>query len=240
VDELSEFPDQKIKEATAMWGQGRSAASILGTAVLIVLLVLVAGCGGGKTTIVQITNKITSLPAGQTYQFTANVEHDQKRGVTLSLTGAGTLVLTGTTATYLAPPAPPTPNSVTVTVTAANGSGVSDSDTFKITPAAGPVVSISPTQPAVSVSAGTPVTLKIAVTEDDPSDVLTADVSNSSTCGNDSCGSFGAISGTAGSGAYTVQFYPPSAVTASTLQIINVISNMSNSTQGTAFVTINP
>jgi hypothetical protein len=223
-----------------MWEQWRSEASILDTAVLIFLLVLGAGCGSGKTTIVQITNKITTLPAGQTYQFTANVQHTQKMGVTLSLTGAGTLVLTGTTATYLAPPAPPTPNSVTVTVTAANGSGVSDSDTFTITPAAGPVVSISPTQPTVSVSAGTPVTLNIAVTEDDPSDLLTASVTTSSNCGSDTCGSFGAISGTAGSGVYTVQFYPPSSVTASTLEIINVSSNLSSSTMGTAFVTINP
>jgi len=223
-----------------MWGRRRSLARIRGAVVVIVLLVLVAGCKLGKTTIVQITNKITSLPAGQTYQFTANVEHDQQMGVNLSLTGAGTLVLTGETATYLAPPAPPTPNSVTVTVTAANGSGVSDSDTFTITAAAGPVVSISPTQPTVSVSAGTPVTLNIAVTQDDPSDVLEPSVGGSSTCGNNICGSFGAISGTAGSGVYTVQFYPPSSVTTSTLQTINVISSLSNSTMGTAFVTINP
>jgi hypothetical protein len=210
--------------------------------IVCIGLLTLTGCGvlgGGKTTIVQITNKITSLPAGQTYQFTANVQHDQQKGVTLSLSGAGTLVLTGTTATYLAPPAPPTPNSVTVTVTAANGSGVSDSDTFTITPAAGPVVSISPTQPTVSVSAGTPVTLNIAVTQDEPSDVLTAGVSSSPICGSSVCGSFGAISGTAGDGSYTVQFFPPTSVTQSTLQTINVISNLSNSTMGTAFVTIN-
>jgi hypothetical protein len=223
-----------------MSGQWRSMASILGTAILTVLLALVVGCASGKTTIVQITNKITSLPAGQTYQFTATVEHTQKMGVTLSLTGAGTLVLTGESATYLAPPAPPTPNSVTVKLTAANGSGVSDSDTFTITPAAGPVVSISPTQPTVSASAGTPVTLNIAVTQDDPSDVLTASFSSSLTCGSSDCGSFGAISGTAGSGVYTVQFSPPGSMTTSTMQIINVSSNLSNSTMGTAFVTINP
>jgi hypothetical protein len=240
ADELSELLGQKIKEVTAMCGRWRSLACILSAVLLIVLLALVAGCGKGKTTIVQITNKITSLPAGQTYQFTADVEHDQQMGVKLSLTGAGTLVLTGETATYLAPPAPPTPNSVTVTVTAGNGSGVSDSDTFTITSAAGPVVSISPTQPTVSVSAGTPVTLNIAVTQDDPSDLLTAGVSSSSTCGGDICGSFGAISGTAGSGVYTVQFYPPSSVTTSTLQTINVISSLSDSTMGTAFVIINP
>jgi len=209
-------------------------------ALLLASLTLWGCGGGGKATIVQITNKISTLPAGQTYVFTANVEHTQKMGVTLSLTGAGTLVLTGTTATYLAPPAPPTPNSVTVTVTAANGSGVSDSDTFTITAAAGPVVSISPTQPTVSVSAGTPVTLNIAVTEDEPGDVLTTSVGSSSNCGGDTCGSFGAISGTAGSGVYTVQFFPPSSVTASTMQTINVTSTMSNSTMGTAFVTINP
>jgi hypothetical protein len=221
-----------------MWQQWR-ATHILSTATLILLLILLAGCASGKSTIVQITDKITSLPAGQTYVFTANVEHTQHMGVTLSLTGPGTLVLTGETATYLAPPAPPTPNSVTVTVTAANGSGVSDSDTFTISAAAGPVVSISPTQPTVSVSAGTPVTLNIAVTEDGESDILTPSVSNSSNCGSD-CGSFGTISGTAGSGTYTVQFSPPSSMPASTLVIINVSSSMSNSTQGTAFVTINP
>jgi len=223
-----------------MWRQRRSLVPILGTAVLIFLLVLGAGCGNGKTTIVQITNKISSLPAGQTYQFTADVEHTQKMGVTLELTGSGTLVQTGTTATYLAPPAPPAQPSVTVTVTAANGSGVSDSDTFTITAAAGPVVSITPTQPTVSVSAGTPATLSIAVTDDDPTDVLTPSVTTSPNCGGDTCGSFGAVSGTAGSGVYTVQFFPPSSVTASTMEIINVTSTLSNSTMGTAFVTINP
>ena len=212
--------------------------------ILLSLLLVnftLSGCGilGGKTTIVQITNKITSLPAGQTYQFTANIQHDQKMGVTLSLTGAGTLVQTGSTATYLAPPAPPTPNSVTVTVTAANGSGVSDSDTFTITPAAGPVVSITPTTPTAT-AAGAAVTLNIAVTMDSPSDVLIAGVSSSSICNAGLCGTLGPITGAAGGGAYTVQYSPPSSVTMSTLQTINVISNLNNSTSGTAFVTINP
>lgn len=142
-------------------------------------------------------------------------------------------------ATYLAPPAVPSPNSVTVTVTAGGGS-VSDSDTFTITPAAGPVVSIMPTQPTVSFSAGTQVTLTIAVTEDDATDVLSPIISSSSDCGSDACGSFGTIAGTAGGGTYTVQFYPPSSVSASTLQTINVVSSLSNSTMGTAFITINP
>jgi hypothetical protein len=223
------------------WTAAGSAPPLNSVVLCIAFLLALAGCGGGgKSTIVQITNKITTLAAGQTYQFSANVQHDQKQGVTLSLTGAGTLVLNETTATYLAPPAPPTPNSVTVTVTAANGSGASDSDTFTITAAAGPVISISPTQPSVSVSAGTPVMLSIAVTEDDPTDVLSATVSSSSSCGSDGCGSFGTISGVAGSGAYTVLFYPPTSVTAATLQTINVTSNLLNSTSGTAFVTINP
>lgn len=201
-----------------------------------------SGCGalgGGKTTIVQITDKITSLPAGQTYQFTANVQHDQQMGVTLSLTGEGTFVLNGTTAIYLAPPAPPTPNSVTVTVTAANGSRVSDSDTFSISPAAGPVVSTTPTTLTVTAG-GAAVTLNIAVTMDDPSDTLVAGVSSSSICNNGVCGTFEAITGTAGGGAYTVQYTPPSSVTVSTLQTINVVSNLNNSTLGTAFVTIDP
>ena len=231
-----------MKRIHIFWKRAALSVPLL-SVIMCGLLLTLAGCGGGgggKSTIVQITDKITSLPAGQMYQFTAAVQHDQKMGVTVTLTGAGTLILSDTTAVYLAPPAPPTQNSVTVTVTAANGSGVSDSDTFTITPAAGPVVSISPVEPTVSVSAGTPVTLKIAVTDDDPSDVLTAAVSSSPDCASNTCGSFGAMSGTDGSGAYTIQFYPPSSVTASTMQMINVMSTMPNSTMGTAFVTINP
>jgi hypothetical protein len=210
---------------------------MVGLVISVVFLLTLASCGG-KSTIVQITNKITSLPAGQTYTFTANIEHNHQQGVTVSLTGPGTLVVTNDTGIYLAPPAPPTPNSVTVTVTAGGGSA-SDSDTFTITPAAGPVVSISPTQPAVSVSAGTPVMLNITVSEDDPSDVLSASVSSSSNCGND-CGSFSTFGGAPGSGLYSLAFYPPTSMPASTLQIINVSSSMSNSTMGTAFVTVNP
>lgn len=221
-----------------MCGQWRNVNCILGTSVLVVLLVVVAGCGS-KGTSVHITNKITSLPAGQTYVFTVNVQNDPKAGITPSLTGAGTLVLNGETAIYVALPVPPNPNSVTVKLTAANGSGASDSDTFTITPAAGSVVSISPAQSSVSVSAGTPVILNIAVIQDQPIEVLTASISSSSSCGSD-CGSLSAISGTPGSGIYTVQFSPPSSTSASTLAVINVASNLANSTQGTAFVTIKP
>ena len=212
---------------------------ILSTAVLIVLAVLLAGCATGKSTIVQITNKISTLPAGQTYVFTGSVQHNHQQGASVSLSGAGTLIVEAAeeSAIYLAPPAPPTPNSVTVTLTA-NGSGVSDTDTFSITAATGPVVSISPTQPAVSVSAGTPVTLTITVTQDVEGDVLTPSVNSSTNCGS-VCGSFGAITGTAGSGSYTVQFYPPSSGSGS-METINVSSNLTNSTEGTAFVTINP
>jgi hypothetical protein len=220
-------------------GKRKTVFSLVALSAVVIsagFLLILASCGG-KSTIVQITNKITSLPAGQTYTFTANIEHNHKQGVTVSLTGAGTLVVSNDTGIYLAPPAPPTPNSVTVTVTAGGGSA-SDSDTFTISAAAGPVVTISPTQPSVSVSAGMPVTLNIAVIPDDPSDILTASVSSSSNCGSD-CGSFGTISGTPGGGTYTVQFSPPSSMSA-TMEIINVASSMSNSTQGTAFVTVNP
>jgi hypothetical protein len=214
-----------------------SLVMLNGALISVGFLLILASCATGKSTIVQITDKITSLPAGQTYTFTANIEHNHQQGVKVSLTGAGTLVETNDTGIYLAPPTPPTPSSVTVTVTAGGGS-VSDSDTFSITPAAGPVVSIAPVQPSVSVAAGTPITLTIAVTQDDPSDVLTASVSSSSNCGSD-CGSLGTISGTAGAGAYTVQFSPPSSVGA-TMEIINVASSLASSTQGTAFVTVNP
>jgi hypothetical protein len=209
--------------------------------VIVLLLPLaLTGCGasGGQKTVVQITNKITSLPSGQTYQFTVNVQHDQKKGVTLSLTGAGTLILTTPTATYLAPPSPPSPNSVTVTVAAANGSGVSDSDTFTITPAAGPVVSILPTTLTVTAG-GAATTLNIAMTQDDQFDTLTPGVGGSPICGG-ACGTFGTINGTPGGGAYTVQYVPPASATGQILAPVTVGSSLPNSTMGTTFVTINP
>src|SRR5215469_18964118 len=85
--------------------------------VLLALSSSLSGCGifGGPNTIVAITNKITSLPAGQTYEFNIDTQHDQQKGFTLALTGQGTLLQTGQgLATYLAPPALPSPNSVTV------------------------------------------------------------------------------------------------------------------------------
>jgi hypothetical protein len=147
-------------------------------------------------------------------------------------------VPTGPSATYLAPPVPPSPNSVTVTVNAANGSGVSDSDTFMISAAAGPVVSISPTTFMVTAG-GSPVPLNISVTGDNPTDFLTSGVSSSPACYG-VCGSFGSFGGSSGSGAYTVQYSPPSSVTMATQQTVAVFSNLPNSTFGTAFVTINP
>ncbi|HUA14164.1 MAG TPA: hypothetical protein VMG31_02635 [Verrucomicrobiae bacterium] len=191
----------------------------------------------------QIVNKITTLPAGQYYQFLADVEHDQQNGVTLSLTGGGTLVLDteAQCAYYIAPPAVPNPSSVTVTVTAANGSGASDSDTFTITPAAGPVVSVTPAAPSVSTSADTQVTFNIAVTEDSVSDTLTPTIAPSSVCSDGTCGTFGPVTGTAGSGKYSVVYYPPSSVSASTIQQITLNTTLAPlSTAGTAFITINP
>lgn len=213
-------------------------------AVFVLALAAAFGCskvgdltGAPKTTLT-ITNKITSLPAGQSYAFDIAVDHDQGAGFTLSLTGQGTLVPTGQSGTYIAPPAAPAPNSVTVTATAANGSGVSDSDTFTITAASGPVVSI--TQGTFTATAGgSPVTLNVTVTQDVPSDTLTGGTSGSPAC-NGVCGSLGPFSGTPGGGAYTVQYFPPAAVTMSTQQQVSVFSNLPNSTIGNAYVTINP
>ena len=210
-------------------------------ALAVLASVTLPGCGmlGARpNTSVTITNKITSLKAGHIYQFTFDVQHDQGAGVTLSLSGEGTLVDTGPTATYIAPPAVPSPDSVTVTLVAANGSGASDSDTFTIMAASGPVVSISPS--TFTVKAGGPaVTLDVSVTEDDPTDTLNGGVSSSPGC-NGICGSLGSFSGLAGGGAYTVSYTPPASVTMSTQQQVQVLSSLPGSTFGEAFVTINP
>jgi hypothetical protein len=207
---------------------------------LFSVFLVLPGCGGSKQTTIQITNKITSLPAGQIYQFMGSAQHDQHMGVTVTLTGEGTLVVDNATSSayYIAPASVPSPNSVTVTVTAGNGSGVSDSDTFTITPAAGPVVSIAPASFTVSASAGTPQTLTITVTQDASGDTLTPSVNGSSVCGGGTCGSFGSVAG--GSGLYTVQYSPPSSVSAATIQVITVNSSLTSSTNGSAIVTINP
>jgi hypothetical protein len=204
-----------------------------------------AGCGavaglvgGAPQTVVSIANKITSLPAGQAYTFNINYQHTQGAGVTVKLTGQGTLLQNGSSAFYIAPPSPPTPNSVTVTATAANGSGVSDSDTFTITAAAGPVVSISPATFSVT-GGGSPVTLNISVTQDNPSDVLTGGAGTSPDCNNGPCGVFGPFNGAPGGGNYTVQFFPARSISTTTLQQVQVLSNLANSTPGVAFVTLN-
>jgi hypothetical protein len=206
---------------------------------LLFLALALAGCkslSGAPSTIVTISNKITSLGAGQTYTFSYDVQHDQMMGVTTSLTGAGALV-TGT-GLYIAPPAPPAPNSITFTVTAANGSGVSDSDTFTIAPATGPVVSITPATFSVTAG-GASQLLTIDVTEDSVGDTLTPGISGSPICPT-GCGSFGAISGNPGGGHYTVDFIPPASVTQATVQNVQVLTTLQNAVIGNAYVTINP
>jgi hypothetical protein len=208
------------------------------TILRLATAVTLAGCGG-KTATVTISNKITSLPAGQFYKFDVALQHTQGLGATWALNGQGTLVSppeSKNKAIYIAPPTPPVPNSVTVTATAANGSGVSDSDTFTITGAPGPIVSISPAS-FTAAAHGSPVPLSISVTQDNPSDALTGSVSD---CGG-ACGSLGPFMGTTGGGSYTLQFSPPSTtVTQPSTQSIQVSSSLANSTSGIAFVIINP
>ena len=216
--------------------------------VLLVLLIAASlvftGCGaiaglvGAPQTVVSIANKITSLPAGQTYTFNVNFQHTQGAGVTVKLTGQGTLLQNGSSAFYIAPPSPPSPNSVTVTATAANGSNVSDSDTFTIAAAAGPVVSISPATLTVT-GGGPPVTLNVTVTQDNPSDMLAGGTGNSPDCNNGPCGVLGPFSGAPGGGTYSVQFFPARSISTTTLQGVQVVSNLANSTPGFAYVNFN-
>src|SRR5438270_8625709 len=73
------------------------------------------------------------------------------------------------------------------------------------------VVTVTPnTVDAVPGGAGVP--LHISVTNDLPSDVLSASFASSPACGGNPCGSFGAITGTPGSGSYTVQYTPPARI----------------------------
>jgi hypothetical protein len=216
--------------------------SVLGRVFLATLVLLQCACGagggGGSRTTITITNKITTLPAGRYYQFLIDEQHSHGAGFDLMLTGEGTLVSYGPGALYIAPPSVPASNSITVTATAANDPSASDSATFAITPAPGPVVSLSPSTITVTAG-GSSVMLNISVTDDDSSDVLMVGVSGSPDCGG-ACGSFGAIHGAPGGGSYTVEYFPPAAVTEATEQQIQVLSNLANSTPGITIATIDP
>lgn len=211
--------------------------------ILVAGVVATVGCTssggltGGEPTI-RITNKITTLPAGQSHAFDVAQHPDSGAGFAVSLSGQGTVAPAGQTVTYLAPSAPPTPDSVTVIATAANGSGLSDSNTFRITPAAGPVVSIAPA--SFSATAGGPaVTLTVTVTQDSAADLLTGGASDSPDCSG-ACGSLGPFSGDPGGGTYTVEYSPPAGVTQTTQQQVKVFSSLAASTNGWALVTITP
>jgi hypothetical protein len=206
-----------------------------------VLVLAAAGCGGGvagadSPETVTITNKIATLPAGQSYMFLIDVAHDHGAGFSVTLDGEGTLTRNGMAAIYIAPPRIPALNSITVNAFAANDPTIGDSVTFSITAAAGPVVSISPASFTAS-GGGAPIQLDLTVTPDDPSDVLVVGVTGSPDCGG-VCGSFGTVQGKAGGGAYTVQYFPPADVTETTIQQINALTNLPNGTPGVSIVTL--
>lgn len=211
----------------------RALFSIIG-----LMLLIVPGCnvdpdnGGSPQAANIISNKISSLPVGQSYEFNLAGEPDQEFEVRLA--GQGTIVLSGQTATYIAPPEVPSPASVTVTVTRVNPKGASDLDTFTIIPASGPVVSISPAAFSVESQLEIPVTLHIAVTQDSAADLLTIGMPNCT----EACGSFGPISGTPGGGAYTVEYHPPIGAPQVPEQQIEVTSSLAGATAGLAIVTI--
>ena len=111
------------------------------------------GGGGGGSASVAFKTKISTLGAGQSYQFWVNTKGDQNAGVTFAVSpdsahGGGTVVNCSAqpciSANYIAPVTPPAGGQVTITATDNNGSGANDTDSFTITAAPGPVVSITP------------------------------------------------------------------------------------------------
>jgi hypothetical protein len=207
------------------------------------LLMAIAGCAaamGGKAT-VALRSKVATMPAGTNQQFVVDSQHCGDVNWILSpdtAHGGGLLAMPAAqpfvTAHYIAPPTPPRDDQgavVPVTVTVRCGEA-SDFDTITITPAPGPVVTITP--PSFSASpGGSPVELTIAVTQDDPADTLSGAVA-----GND--GHLGPFSGAPGSGAYTVQYFPAPQAAAAHQVTINVASSLPNSTTGSAFANVTP
>ncbi len=211
----------------------------------VLTVIAAAGCGvveGSPPTTLALRSKISTLPAGGDQYFELDAQHTAGSGISWTISpdtahGGGLLALPPAqpfvTAHYIAPPTPPkNDQGVVVPVTlAVECNGISDTDTITITPAAGPVLTITPA--SFSASPGAPVELSIAVTHDDPSNTLSSFV-------NDNDGFLGPFSGVPGSGAYTVQYFPAPVATEVHSVTITVSSSLPKSTTGKAYANVAP
>jgi hypothetical protein len=143
-------------------------------------------------------------------------------------------------------------NSITVTVPAgATGSGnvvvtvlgvqtaTSGASAFTVT-AGPPTVSITVPGPVIFANKNQE-TITIAVANDSGSDSLTPNATvGGVACSTGTCGNFGSVTGTAGSGSYTMTYTPPTSVVAATTVTLTVSSSLTGSFAATTSFTVYP
>lgn len=87
-------------------------------------------------------------------------------------------------------------------------------------------------------------TLTLTVSNDAAGDVLTpsltVDANTGAACTASTCGTLGAVSGTSGSGTYTVAYTPPSSLSGETIPTVFVSSNLSGAFAATTTVNVYP
>jgi len=210
---------------------------------------------------VTITNKVTTANAGgSAITFSATVQNDPtSSGVSWTLTAGSPAVpcaptcgsLSGTTTTSVTytPPAtaPAAPNNTpTITATSVHDSTKSDSDTLTIMSSGGTAVTVGTSVP-FPIFAGDPVTaIPITVTNDAAGDMLTAtltvDANTGLPCPSPTCGTLGSVTGTSGSGSYSVLYTPPPAAgfTTQIVPTLVVSSSLPGSFADTDFIEVDP
>ncbi|MDR3675417.1 MAG: putative Ig domain-containing protein [Acidobacteriota bacterium] len=181
-------------------------------AIILSLLMVMAGCGGGGATpptttppavTIALGTSPTSLTVGQNYQFTATVTNATNTAVTWAISSTACALPCGnssfgtisTSGLYTAPASVPTPQSVTITATSAADTTKSASASVTITPAVTVVLGTSP----ASLNVGQ--TYQFTATVSNATNTAVTWAINSVTCGLP-CGNpnFGTIST---SGLYT-------------------------------------
>ncbi|HZS70652.1 MAG TPA: Ig-like domain-containing protein [Candidatus Acidoferrum sp.] len=180
-----------------------------------------------------------SIAVGATQQFTATAKDSGGNtisGVTFTWNSANTSVATidnsGLATALLAG---------STQITASAGNITSAPDTLTVTPASS-ISSILVGLPGpVIFAGGNQETVTLTITNDQPNDVFTITaLSNGTSCTPAVCGTFGTITGTAGSGNYTFPYTPPASLAADTAITLTVSSNLPNSFPGTVNFIVHP
>lgn len=199
----------------------RKAAKSLALALPVVLLVAMAGCGGGGPLGVMITSPSTqSLDAGQSTTISATVTNDSgNAGVSWSVSGGGALSNSSTSGvTYTAPSTVTSQTTVTVTATSVKDGSKTGAVTITVYPA--PSITIS------SVASGTVGTVYSAtLTASGGVAPLTWSVSSGSLPAGLTMSAGGVISGTPtapGSSTFTVKVTDSAATPVSATQQLSI------------------